>query len=283
MAKRGPKTATGKQAVRLNAVRHGFLSKAPVIPGLESEDEWEVFRQGFHAYFEPEGAPEVALVDQMASLQWRLKRIPHGEAAMIAARQDRVATHFATAANYRGAPASLAEAELAVEEARLACKTLERLPHLNGDAALTPDEAAAAILAGGGDTPRLLEAAAAVLPAGVEPLDFLGWTAGLLREALAAMAARVGADPAAFLHRAVELAAERRAEAARRPPEIAAELKTLRRERVLPPLEAMRMIARYETALARQYHQAIDQLAAMQSRRAGNPVPINRIQVYGLP
>ena len=283
MAKRGPKTESGKHAVRLNAVRHGFLSKAPVIPGLESEDEWEVFRQGFHAYFEPEGAPEVALVDQMASLQWRLKRIPHGEAAMIAARQDRVPAAFATAAGYGGQPASVEDAVQAEEHARVASETLARLPRLNDGTTIAPYEAAAAIFVAAGDTPGLIAAAASVLPPGVEPPDFLGWTAGLLREALAAMAAHVGADPEAFLRHAVELAEERRAEAARRPPEIAAELETLRRERVLPPLEAMRMIARYETALARQYHQAIDQLAAMQSRRAGNPVPINRIQVYGLP
>jgi hypothetical protein len=37
--KGGPKTEAGKMAVALNAAKHGVMSLAPVIPGLEAEEE----------------------------------------------------------------------------------------------------------------------------------------------------------------------------------------------------------------------------------------------------
>jgi hypothetical protein len=33
----GPKTPEGKAAVRLNALRHGLLSKEPLLPGEDEE------------------------------------------------------------------------------------------------------------------------------------------------------------------------------------------------------------------------------------------------------
>ena len=46
MAKRGPKTAAGKAVVSLNAVSHGALSNAVIVPGVESLAEWESVRDG---------------------------------------------------------------------------------------------------------------------------------------------------------------------------------------------------------------------------------------------
>ena len=34
----------GAALVRFNAVHHGLTSRAPVVPGLESVEEWESFR-----------------------------------------------------------------------------------------------------------------------------------------------------------------------------------------------------------------------------------------------
>jgi hypothetical protein len=41
----GPKTAEGKAAVRLNAVRHGVLTEPPVLPMVESKERWEDLRR----------------------------------------------------------------------------------------------------------------------------------------------------------------------------------------------------------------------------------------------
>jgi len=61
MARRGPNTARGKAASSRNAVKHGLRSDAPVIPELESFDDWERHRAGLVASFEPDGAFETFL------------------------------------------------------------------------------------------------------------------------------------------------------------------------------------------------------------------------------
>jgi hypothetical protein len=78
----GPKTAKGKAASSRDALKHGLRSDAPIIPGLESFDEWERHRAGFVASFEPEGGFETFLAERIASLAWRLKRVPRYETEM---------------------------------------------------------------------------------------------------------------------------------------------------------------------------------------------------------
>ena len=52
----GPKTAAGKAAVSRNAVKHGITSASPVIPGMESDEEWQAYRSGIIESLEPEGS-----------------------------------------------------------------------------------------------------------------------------------------------------------------------------------------------------------------------------------
>ena len=55
MVKRGPSTASGKAASSRSAIKHGLRSDAPVIPELESFEDWERHRAGTVAGFAPEG------------------------------------------------------------------------------------------------------------------------------------------------------------------------------------------------------------------------------------
>src|SRR5688572_1356273 len=90
MAKRGPRTAAGKAAVRQNAVQHGILSSAPVVHGLESEEDWHAFRSDMIASLAPVGAIESALAERIVSTFWRLRRVERFEAQVISVDQDRV-------------------------------------------------------------------------------------------------------------------------------------------------------------------------------------------------
>ena len=70
----GPRTPEGKAMMRRNPLRHG-LSAATVVLFYESEAEFEQFRQDLAADFDPVGAEECALVEQIAILRWRLRRV----------------------------------------------------------------------------------------------------------------------------------------------------------------------------------------------------------------
>ena len=51
----GPKTEAGKEVARWNAPRHGIRSPAPVIPGLETAEDWEEHQDGVLMSLSPEG------------------------------------------------------------------------------------------------------------------------------------------------------------------------------------------------------------------------------------
>jgi hypothetical protein len=75
VARSGPKTETGKRAVRQNATTHGIFSNLAVIPGVESEDEWREHLQGVITSYEPKTHMEVTLVEQIALALWRMRRV----------------------------------------------------------------------------------------------------------------------------------------------------------------------------------------------------------------
>jgi hypothetical protein len=77
-ASTGPRTSEGKAIVSRNAVRHGLTAEEIVTP-RESAQEWEEFRLDVIGAVDPVGALEFALTDRVASLLWRLRRVPLAE------------------------------------------------------------------------------------------------------------------------------------------------------------------------------------------------------------
>ena len=96
----GPKTPAGKAAASQNAVKHGLRSGAPVIPELESFEEWEVFRDGIVASYAPEGGLETELAEQSAALRWRIRRATRYETDMTAQYLQDIPDDMAEAAAY---------------------------------------------------------------------------------------------------------------------------------------------------------------------------------------
>src|SRR5215217_9151486 len=79
----GPKTPDGKAAVRLNALRHGLLSREVLLPG-EDEEALRELGERLRAELQPVGELENLLVDRITSLLWRLRRLGRVEAGIFA-------------------------------------------------------------------------------------------------------------------------------------------------------------------------------------------------------
>ena len=79
----GPKTPEGKAAVRLNALRHGLLSQAVLVPG-EDEAALTELEQNLKAELQPVGELESLLVDRIVASYWRLSRLGRVEAGIFA-------------------------------------------------------------------------------------------------------------------------------------------------------------------------------------------------------
>lgn len=71
--KGGPKTPQGKDIAKMNALKHGLLSKEVLIDG-EDEDELLLITSNFQKEFQPETEMEKVLVDRIVANIWRLKR-----------------------------------------------------------------------------------------------------------------------------------------------------------------------------------------------------------------
>ncbi len=78
----GPKTAEGKKASRLNALKHGILSQENLLPS-EDKSALTKLREGFRDEFSPVGDFEEILVDRIVSLIWRLKRLGRTETGIF--------------------------------------------------------------------------------------------------------------------------------------------------------------------------------------------------------
>lgn len=65
---------TGEPAV-LMALKHGILSTAPVIEGLESIDDWNAHRDRIIREIDPVGALESAYAQRAAAYLWRIERV----------------------------------------------------------------------------------------------------------------------------------------------------------------------------------------------------------------
>jgi hypothetical protein len=110
----GPRTPRGKAMMRRNPLRHGLYAAAVVL-FYESEAEFEEFREALAEDFEPQGAEECALVEQIAILRWRLRRASRAEAALVNAEAERRRERIASGASKTLYPidAGMAFSELA--------------------------------------------------------------------------------------------------------------------------------------------------------------------------
>ena len=78
----GPKTAAGKARVSQSALWHG-LTAASLVVLDEDEADFDDFHNWLTRDLEPRGTFECSLVERIAVLSWRLRRVAKAEAALI--------------------------------------------------------------------------------------------------------------------------------------------------------------------------------------------------------
>ena len=78
----GPKTKRGKERSRRNSLRHGIFSTV-VLLEHEPSALFDSLLQGFRYDFQPDGVVEETLVEELATLKWRYRRMLNAEKAEI--------------------------------------------------------------------------------------------------------------------------------------------------------------------------------------------------------
>lgn len=83
----GPKTDRGKAASRNNAFKHGLLSTEITVPG-EDPKKFAYLKSELTAELDPLGFQEAEIVERMAVLMWRLRRLYRAEAEIFNCYQE---------------------------------------------------------------------------------------------------------------------------------------------------------------------------------------------------
>jgi hypothetical protein len=75
----GPRTLEGKERSKHNAIKHGIFSKVVVLKD-EPRAAFDALLNGFFDDLQPQGALEETLVEKLAVLTWRYRRLIVAEA-----------------------------------------------------------------------------------------------------------------------------------------------------------------------------------------------------------
>jgi hypothetical protein len=296
MNKGGPATEEGKEVVRWNAARHGIRSPAPVVPGIESTEEWEKHLAGVLESLSPEGHLEVVLAERVALFSWRLHRVTRYETESIALYQEKAEEDLAQKRRM-GSYVLGADHPEAVRDnlkaARSKHRFLKRLPKLDVDKQVSALDADTILWAVVEYADRVSEGEIAPeevleglsipgVPEGADWEEYEGWTAGKVRAGIEAIAKATGEDPDELLQYATDGARRDIIGKEQAAQQVAKDLERMGRERLLPRVEVLEKVARYEAHLSRQLYKAMHELEALQTRRLGGSAPLARLDVDGV-
>jgi hypothetical protein len=277
----GPRTEDGKAVSRMNALRHGLLSRLEVLPGLEEREDWEAHYGAVVDALEPEGYLEETLAGRVALQLWRLGRVVRYEweaaAAVVRAADEVEPVAGLLDALYTPDPETARRNAQEAQERADWLSGLEDLPDETpveaGRAALLLDEAATAvgvnIYSGGSGG---VDVSFPGYPDGVE-LEEVSWAARNVRECLDAIA-KGGKVDRALLVRVVSMRWKTAAVKVRNRAEIAENrVESRRRRGFLPEKLDAEKVNRYETAIERSLYKTLHELERLQERRWGGVVP----------
>ncbi|PLS83442.1 MAG: hypothetical protein CYG60_21975 [Actinobacteria bacterium] len=300
MSKGGPATEGGKEVARWNATRHGMRSPAPVVPGIEAQEDWERHLAGTLESLAPEGHLETVLAERVALLSWRLHRVTCYETESIALYQEKAEDDLARERRFESrvlllGPAHPKDVRADLEHAQAKHRLSKRLPKLPDGRKLSAFDADVILEAvtehtdrvaeGDKDTWEILESTQIPgVPDGAEAReDYDGWTAGVVRAGIKAVAHATDEDPTELLEFATDSAKRAIIGKEQTAEQVARDLSAMSRERLLPDEKTLEKVARYEAHLSRLFHKALHELEAMQARRSGGAAPLAHLDVEGLP
>lgn len=90
----GPKSAQGKMLSSRNGTVHGLRSKDPVLPAIESFEEWEIHLRTFVESVRAEGSLELLLAHKAASALWKQARTEGFQNDLAAAQMEEGIAQF---------------------------------------------------------------------------------------------------------------------------------------------------------------------------------------------
>jgi hypothetical protein len=276
----GPKTESGKEIAKLNAVKHGGLSPLPVLPEVETRDAWQTHLDGTLASLQPSGHLETVLVERIALILWRMNRVARFEREITAVGQERVVDDLVEKRrlDYRSTgPTHPDEVRSRLRDVRRSLGVIARMYRHSDSDHMTGEDAETVLSAVADRTEEVdpeIFSMPHVVPDEIPWSQFDDWTVGRVRQGIAAMAAAEGEDVSAdaLLFAALE---HFRVEAIKLKAEadlVARDLDHMRRERLLASAPQTDRIARYEAHLSRQLAQALHELQRLQAARAGASV-----------
>lgn len=268
----GPKTPEGRAASKLNALKHGILSQEVLVRGRvlrESARELAALHQRFRDDLQPVGPVEEMLVDQIVTAHWRRRRALTAEAGEIALSVDGGQWE-----RNRG-PDSMA---LWLRWGATTGDPVPRMEESSFGLRLVENKVR--------ELRRQVEQPGGLTEAIVEAGKFCGHPNHLSRDLeklrLELERDTEGLEPEALRarnrERAVRLLDQKLSmlewQQARCEEREAKEEAAKQAAAVLPSMETLEKIARYETKLERQLHRAMLQLERLQRRRQGEAVPV---------
>src|SRR5829696_4838697 len=293
LAKGGPVSQEGKEVVKWNSTQHGLLSPAPVVPGIERTEAWEEHRDGILGSLQPEGHLETVLAERVALLSWRLHRVIRYETESIALYQERVEDDLARQRRFESGPDHPEAVRNNAKSARDDHSLLKRFAKMEGDKPLSASDADSVIwdaidcadkVAEGEVDPEELLGSVSVsgLPDSDSWEGYKGWTAGLVRAVIEAVAQATDEEPEELLEADIRSAQWKAERSKLEAEKVERDLRNMARERLLPDEKTLEKVARYEAHLSRGLYKALHELEALQARRTGGAAPLARLDVDGL-
>jgi hypothetical protein len=293
LAKGGPATQEGKEVVNWNATRHGIRSPAPVVPGVEKEEDWEEHRDGVFESLQPEGHLELVLAERVALLSWRLNRVTRYETETITLSQQKLEDDLADRrrfGSYSLGPNHPEDVRSALQDARRVQRVIKQFPKLPDDKPLSGPDAAGILELVWGQVDEEVEAEEVQLPEAIPEWASLdeymaewdGWTVSLVRECISAIASTAKEDQEELIEAATERARLDIISAKAATERVEQDLARMSRERLLPDEKTLEKVSRYEAHLSRLFHKTLHELEALQTRRSGGVAPLARLDVDGL-
>jgi hypothetical protein len=110
---------------------------------------------------------------------------------------------------------------------------------------------------------------------------YKGWTAGLVRTVIEAVARATDEEPEELMEAATRGARFKMERAQVEAEKVERDLRNMARERLLPDEKTLEKVARYEAHLSRGLYKALRELEALQVRRTGGVAPLARLDVDG--
>src|SRR5215218_2774794 len=261
----GPRTEEGKEVAKWNATQHGIRSPAPVVPGVEKREEWEEHRDGILESLSPEGHLEFVLAERVTLLSWRLHRVIRYETEAIALFQERVEDDLARERRFESGPDHPEVVRSNAKSAREEHRLLKRFAKMEDDKPLSALDAdsviwdamgcADKVAEGEVDPEELLEGVSVPgLPDSDSWEGYEGWTAGLVRAVIEAIAKATDEEPEELLEAARRDAGFKVERAKLEAEKVERDLRKMARERLLPDEKTLEKVARYEAHLSGFFH-----------------------------